>query len=67
MNYRDPRLAKITWIFGLAVTAINVGMAIEKLDNGRGTMATMAALIFGAIAFSGFLFLLIRDVWKTHA
>ncbi|MGP0061171.1 MAG: hypothetical protein ACLPID_18015 [Beijerinckiaceae bacterium] len=65
MNYRDPRLAKSVWIFALAVTALNLGMAFEKLDNGSATPATLGSLIFGAIAFGGFLFILIRDVWKT--
>ena len=67
MDYRDPRLAKLVWVFGLAVTAIDVGMAIEKFDTGSATSATLVSLIFGAVAFGAFLFLLIRDVWKTQA
>ena len=51
----------------LAVSAINVGTALGKLDDGIGTSLTVVAVVLGALVVAICLFVLIRDIWKQDA
>ncbi len=67
MNLRDPRVTKTIFIAGLVLTAIGVGMALQKLDSGSWTTETAVSLAFSAVAFSAFLRGILRDIWNPHA
>jgi hypothetical protein len=67
MNFRDPRVMKTIWVAGLAVTALNAGVALQKLDAGYGTTMTGVSLALNAVALSAFLLIILRDIWKAYA
>lgn len=67
MNYRDPRFLKTAIPLMLAASAINVGTALGKIDNGIGTSLTVVATVLGALVVGICLFVLIRDIWKQDA
>jgi hypothetical protein len=67
MNLRDPRVAKTVWIALLALTALNAGMALQKLDSGNGTTTTAVSLALCAVGFSAILLVMLRDIWNPHA
>ena len=67
MESRDWRKGKINLILLITITAINLGMELQKLDSGFGTRVTWVAVMCSGIALGILLFVLIRIIWTSEA
>jgi hypothetical protein len=64
MNLRDPRFRTTVFLLLLASNANLMGMALAKLDSGRGTNLTVFTASLAALVVALCLFVLLREVWK---
>jgi hypothetical protein len=63
MNFRDPRLQPMVWIFFLTLAAFTLGQLSERAFRGD---LFWVLVICNVVIIVGALFLLIREVWKRN-